>query len=84
MPKVIGRVVQNLQKDEIIFDYQSGFRSRHFVNTCLAHLSNHIMKEYESRKSKGMILIDLRKAFDTLDHGFLWKQLKYIGFSPET
>ena len=74
MPKVIGRVVQNLQKDEIIFDYQS----------CLAHLSNHIMKEYESRKSKGMILIDLHKAFDTLDHGFLLKQLKYIGFSSET
>ena len=32
-----------------------------------------------------MILIDLQKDFDTLDHrGILLKKLKYIVFSPET
>ena len=49
MAKVIGRVVHNqriehLEKYEIIFDDQSGFRSKHFVNTCLAHSSNQILK----------------------------------------
>ena len=53
--KVIERVVQNqliehLGKSEIIFDYQSGFISKHFVNTCLAHLSNQILKEFSARK----------------------------------
>ena len=47
MSKVIERVVHNqpikhLEKYEIVFDYQSGFRSKHFVNTCLTHLSNQI------------------------------------------
>ena len=31
-----------------------------------------------------MILNDLQKAFDTLDHQILLKNLKYIGFSSET
>ena len=82
MSKVIGRVVHNqliehLQNYEIIFDYQSGFRSKHLVNTCLAHLLNQISKGFEARKSTDMILIDLQKAFDTLDYQILWKKLKY-------
>ena len=89
MSKIIKRVVHNqlikhLEKYEIIFDYQSGFRSKHSVNTCLAHLSNQILKGFEARKSTGMILIDLQKAFDTLDHQILLKKQKYIGFSTET
>ena len=31
-----------------------------------------------------MIVIDLQKAFDTLDHQIILKKLKYIRFSPKT
>ena len=89
MSKVIERVLHNqlidhLEKYEIIFDYQSGFRSKHSANTCILHLSNRILKRFEARKSTGMILIDLQKAFDTNDHQINVKKLKYIGFSSET
>ena len=89
MSKVTERVVhsqliEHLEKNEIIFDYQSGFRSKHSVNNCIVHISNQILKGYEVKKSTDMILIDLQKVFDTLDHQILLKKLRYIGFSPET
>ena len=73
LSKIIERVIYNqliehLEKHDILYDYQSGFRSKHSVNTCLAHFSNHIPWAFESEYSPRMILIDLQKAFITLDH----------------
>ena len=88
LSKIIERVVYNqliehLEKHDILYKYQSGFRSKHSVNTCLAHLSNQILKGFESGKSTGMILIDLQKAFDTLDHDILLDKMKYLGFTSK-
>ena len=36
---------------------------------------------FEKYLFTGMILIDLQKAFDTIDHQILMKKMKYLGFS---
>ena len=54
---VHSQPIEHLEKHENIFDY-------------LSHLSNQILKRFEARKSTGMILLDLQKAFDILDHQF--------------
>ena len=70
---------RTFKKHDILYEYQSRFRSKHSVNTCLTHLSNQILKGFESGKSTGMILIDLQKAFDTIDHEILSSKLDYCG-----
>ena len=89
LSKIIERIVYNqliehLGKHDILYEYQSGFRSKHSLNTCPAHLSNQILKGFESRKSTGMILIDLQKAFVTLDHDILLDKTNYLGFTSKT
>ncbi len=83
--KVIYDQTQNfLDKNEILYKYQSGFRSNHSTNSCLSYLSNKVLTSFDQGMLTGMILIDLQKAFDTIDHEILLQKMKYIGFSVAT
>ena len=42
------------------------------------------LKDFDDGLVTGMILIDLRKAFDTINHDILLKKLSIIGFSELT
>ena len=61
-----------------------GFRKNYSTNTCLGHLTYKITTGFEKGLFTGMILIDLQKAFDTIDHQILLKKMKYLGFFKNT
>ena len=87
--KVIEKVVQNqtqcyLDQNNILYKFQSGFRSHYSSNSCLSYLQNKIANGFDSGLMTGMILIDLQKAFDTINHTKLLKKLKALGFSEES
>ena len=46
-------------------------------------LSNQLSKGFDTRKSTGMILIDLQRGFENLGLRIPLKKFKYIVFSPE-
>ena len=50
----------------------------------MSFLTENILKGFDEGLSTGMILIDLRKAFDTIDHEILLEILKAIKFSEST
>ena len=60
--------------------YQSGFRTNHSTDLCLAQLIDFVATGMDKQMHTGMILVDLQKAFDTLDHGVLLVKMKYFGF----
>ena len=60
--------------------YQSGFRTNHSTDLCLAQLIDFVATGMDKQMHTGMILVDLQKAFDTLDHGVLLEKIKYFGF----
>ena len=87
--KIIERIIHNqvesfLEKHKIIYKYQSGFRRNHSTNTCLSYLTNKIQKGLVEGSLTGMILIDLQKAFDTIDHKILLLKMNYLGFAEST
>ena len=87
--KIIEKVIHDqtqrfLDKNDIIYRYQSGFRKFFSTDSCLSYLNNKIATGFESGLYTGMILIDLQKAFDTVNHNILLKKMEFIGFSEET
>ena len=60
-------------------DYQSGFRSSFFTDTCLIHLLDNIKLKNAKGLYTGMTLLDLQKAFDTVDHHISCSKLKLMG-----
>ena len=84
--KIIEKVIHDqtikyLDENNIIYKYQSGFRSNHSTNSCLSYLCNKVQQGFEKGMLTGMILIDLQKAFDTIDHEIFLKKMRYLGFS---
>ena len=70
--------------EDILHNYQSDFRGNQSTNRCLSFLTDEVLKEFEKGLLTGMILIDLQKAFDTIDHEILLQKLKAIKFSEST
>ncbi|CAL4144275.1 unnamed protein product [Meganyctiphanes norvegica] len=63
----------------MLYCYQSGFRKSHSTDTCLINLMDYLHTNISEGKYVGMILLDLQKAFDTVDHVILCNKLKNIG-----
>ena len=87
--KIIERVIHDqtnafLSDEDILYNYQSGFRGNHSTNLCLSFLTDKVLKGFDEGLLTGMILIDLQKAFDTIDHEILLQKLKAIKFSEST
>ena len=67
-----------------MYSFQSWYRPSHSRNLCWAHLSHKTSKEFEEGLLIGMILVDIKKVFDTIHHKFLLLKLKAIRFSEQS
>ena len=79
--KIIEKVVHDqtnelFSDNKILYNCQSGFRNNHSTNLCLSFLTDKVLKGFDEGLLNGMMLIDLQKAFDTLNHEILLKNLE--------
>ena len=83
--KIIERTIHDqtmnfLSDSNVLYKYQSGFRNIHSTDTCLSYFHDKITKGFDSGLLTGMVLIDLQKTFDTIDHNVLIKKMPFLGF----
>ena len=82
--KILEKVVciqleKYLIENDILFEFQSGFRGGYSTETCLIHLTDYVRSQSAKGFFTGMVLLDLQKAIDTVDHSILCNKLKLMG-----
>lgn len=78
---IFTQMEKYLKENNILYGFQSGFRGGFSTETCLVRLSDYIRSQSSLGNYTGMVLIDLQKAFDTVDHNILCSKLRAMGFS---
>ena len=89
LSKIFEKVVhiqteEFLSVNNILYKSQCGFRPLHSTESCLTHLNDRILEGCDNGCHTGMILIDLQKAFYTINHELLLDKLSLMNFSIET
>ena len=73
------RLVKFFEKFSLLTDSQFGFRSKKSTCDALIRFVNSIYDSLDSKQILASILIDFRKAFDTISHDILIKKLCIYG-----
>ena len=80
--KVVARQLLGfINTHEILYKHQYGFRPNHSTSQPVLHLTEQIYKALNQNPSGKTItiFIDLKKAFDTVDHTILLEKMKTYG-----
>ena len=82
--KILEKIVHHrlytfLMTQGILYDSQYGFRPKHSTVNAVTHFMSDIIRATENDKCSIAVLLDLSKAFDTIDHNILLKKLEFYG-----
>ena len=74
------RMLDFLKKHNILYKLQFGFRENHSTSLALIEALNEIYSKLDEGKFVLGVFLDLKKAFDTIDHKILLSKLEHYGF----
>ncbi len=82
--KILERAIciqleQYPKENDILYEFQSGFRGMYSTETCLIQLTGHIRVQMAKGNYKGMVRRNLQKVFYTVDHNILCNKLEAMG-----
>ena len=73
------RLVEHLDKYNLITDNQFGFRKNRSTELAVTNIHNALLGNLDNNKLTCTIFLDLAKAFDSVDHNILIKKLDKYG-----
>ena len=76
---VVRNIMTHLETNQILYDWQHGFRSKKSTETQLVTLLHELSKNSDQKKQTDIAVLDFSKAFDKVSHRHLAFKLKYYG-----
>lgn len=73
------RLVDFLEKENVLYQKQFGFRNNKNTEDAVFDLTNNIMSQLSNNKKCLVVFLDLAKAFDTVSHKILLEKLNDVG-----
>ena len=68
----------------LLHNHQSGFRSNHSCETILLKLTDKWLEAMDKGLVTGVVMVDLLKAFDLVNHKLLLKKLELYGLKSNS
>ena len=89
LSKVCERTVHNqlipyLDTKQRLYSQQDGNRRFHSTETSLIETTDSILNAIDEKKLTAVVLLEMSKAFDSIDHEILLLKLQDVGLSPAT
>ena len=78
----LNQLMPYLVENDRLSAHQSGNKKWHSSKTSLIYTSDHILTAIDQKKTSAVVLLDMSKAFDSVNHDMLLKKLQDIGLSP--
>ena len=78
---VFEQLLQYMEGNSLFYKDQYGFRPGHSTELVSSRFVNELVQNMDNFETPTSILIDLSKAFDTLNHDIMLYKLKFYGIS---
>ena len=74
-----NRLLEFIEKHDILYSSQFGFREKHSTSLAITHLVNNITSAIDRKEITVGVFLDHAKVFDTIDHDIFLAKLDHYG-----